>query len=192
GGGADDGVAARARAALAGVGLRAGVAVVAGRAVGLKKVGRAGGVRAGAELRRVTLVSRWATLGRRRLEGVGGAVVTRAIAGLGEGAVARRRAAHGARGLLRIIRAHRAPARAGLGHVAGAGFGAALRPGIARRVLAGVAAPVALIERAGVAVVGARRPARLLLIARAGLAGQPRAHLRHVALARRRAADEGA
>src|SRR5262249_44701775 len=38
----------------------------------------------------------------------------------------------------------------------------------------------------------ARRPARLLLVARAGLASDPRAHLRHVALARRRPADEGA
>src|SRR5206468_1283466 len=37
-GGADDGVAARAAAALAGVGLRAGVAVVAGGAVGLRRV----------------------------------------------------------------------------------------------------------------------------------------------------------
>src|SRR5207253_1051486 len=38
GGGADDGVAARADPALAGVGLRAGIAVVAGTAVGLRRV----------------------------------------------------------------------------------------------------------------------------------------------------------
>src|SRR5439155_1717660 len=38
GGGADDGVGARTRAALAGVGLRAGIPVVAGRAVGLDGV----------------------------------------------------------------------------------------------------------------------------------------------------------
>src|SRR5207248_2146330 len=38
GGGADDGVAARADPALAGVGLRAGIPVVAGAAVGLRRV----------------------------------------------------------------------------------------------------------------------------------------------------------
>src|SRR5205807_6537335 len=52
GGGADDGVAAGAEPALAGVGLRAGVAVVAAGAIGLRRVrasargriGSAGGV----------------------------------------------------------------------------------------------------------------------------------------------------
>src|SRR2546428_10246346 len=63
------------RAALAGVGLRAGIAVVAGGAVGLETVVRAGGASPRAVLRRVALIHRRPTLGRRGLEGVGGAGV---------------------------------------------------------------------------------------------------------------------
>src|SRR5205814_2093260 len=74
------------------------------------------------------------------------------------------------------------------GHVAGPGRSPALRPGVARRVLTGVRRAVTLIERAGMAVLGARRPAQLL-----GVRGTPgagaRAVLRQVALAGRRAAD---
>src|SRR5206468_9221210 len=78
------------------------------------------------------------------------------------------------------------------GHGAGADRGPALRPGVARRVLAGVVGPVALIERACIRVLDARRAARLLLVRRAGLAREAGAGLGLVALARRRAADEGA
>src|SRR5439155_790391 len=166
----------------------ADIAVIGtGSARELLRVARAGGVRAGAELRRVALVDRRAARGAGGLEGVGGAVVTRAVAGLGDAAVARRRTADAARGLLRIGRAGRARPRAGLGRVAGPGRGSTLRPRVARRVLAGVGAPVALIERARVAVVGARGPARLLGIRRTRGPGA-RAVLRHVALAGRRAA----
>src|SRR5205814_2026091 len=70
--------------------------------------------------------------------------------------------------------------------------GVADRVRVACRVLAGVARTVALIERAGVRVLGARRAARLLLVRRAGLAREAGAGLDLVALARRRAADKGA
>src|SRR5207247_3895703 len=133
-----------------------------GSARELLRVARAGGVRAGAELRRVALVDCRAALGAGGLEGVGGAVVTRAVAGLGDVAVAGRRAALRARGLLGISGAVRARPRAGLGHVAGPGRGPAHRPGVARRVLTGVGRAVAPIERAGIAVVGAGRPPALL------------------------------
>src|SRR5207237_603641 len=72
-----------------------------------------------------------------------------------------------ARGLEGVRGAHRARAGAGLVHVAEAGGGAADRPGVARRVLAVVAAAVALVAAARVAVVGARRPRRRLRIRRA-------------------------
>src|SRR5207253_540513 len=57
---------------------------------------------------------------------------------------------------------------------------------------AGVVGPVALVERAGIRVLDARRTARLLLVRRAGLAREAGAGRDLVALARRRAADEGA
>src|SRR5439155_101790 len=104
----------------------------------------------------------------------------------------RRPAALRARGLLRILGALRARPVAQLGHVAGPDRGPALGPGMARRVLAGVVGPVALVERAGIRVLGARRAARLLLVRRAGLSRDARAGLDLVALARRRAADKGA
>src|SRR2546427_615882 len=168
---------------------RAGVAVVGARRAGrLLPVGRAMRARAGAELRRVALVHRRPTRGGRGFEGVGGAVVAAPVAGRGDVAGAGRRAALGARGLLRIRGALRARPRAGLGHVAGPGRGPALRPGVPRRVLAAVGAPVALVERAGVTVVGAGCSARLLRIRRARGA-RARAVLRQVARARRRATD---
>src|SRR5207247_9633868 len=86
----------------------ADIAVIGtGSACELLRVARAGGIRAGAELRRVALVDRRAALGARGLEGVGGAVVTRAVAGLGDVALAGRCPAPAARGLLRIGRAGR-------------------------------------------------------------------------------------
>src|SRR2546428_7454083 len=106
------------RAALAGVGLRAGIAVVAGGAVGLETVVGAGGASPRAVLRRVALIHRRPTLGRRGLEGVGGAGVAAPVAGRGDVAVAGRRAALRVRGPLRILGAGRARPVAHLGHVA--------------------------------------------------------------------------
>src|SRR5205823_8662725 len=60
---------------------------------------------------------------------------------------------------------------------------AAQRPRVPRRVLAGVARAVALIERAGVAVGGARRAARLLGVDGTCAARRPGTILRRVALA---------
>src|SRR5207245_8717214 len=81
-----------------------------------------------------------------------------------------------------------ARARAALFHVAHPGRCAAHRPGIPRRVLAGVAAAVALVAAARVAVAGARRPRRTLGIRRA-VGAVARAVLRWVALARRGAGN---
>src|SRR5206468_1165053 len=81
--------------------------------------------------------------------------------------LARRGTADRARGLEGIGGAHRARARAAPRRSADAGGGAADRPGVPRRVLAVVAAAVALVAAARVAVVGARRPRRRLRIRRA-------------------------
>src|SRR5205823_10156774 len=76
---------------------------------------------------------------------------------------------------------------AALGHVAVARGRPALGTGVARRVLAGSAAAVADVGRAGITVVGARRPARLRYIC--GTVGiRPVAALGHVAVARGRPA----
>src|SRR5439155_151969 len=73
---------------------------------------------------------------------------------------------------------------AGLGHVAVARGGPALGAGVARRVLAGSAGAVAGVGRARIAIVGARRPARLRCIC--GTGGiRPVADLGHVAVASR-------
>src|SRR5207247_2352037 len=61
-------------------------------------------------------------------------------------------------------------------------------PGVAGRVLAVVVVPVAVVAAAGVVVVGARRPGRVLRVGRTGGA-RAGAVLRRVALARRGAAD---
>src|SRR5439155_206596 len=122
------------------------------------------------------------TLGVRRAVGAAPRAVLRRVA------LARRGAAHRARGLEGVGRAGGARARAGLVHVAHPGRRAALRPGIARGVLAGRARPVALVRRAWIAVGGARRPRRLLRI-RGAVRPVPGAVLRRVALAHRRAAD---
>src|SRR5205823_10696607 len=70
-----------------------------------------------------------------------------------------------------------------LGQVAGPGRGLRVRAGVACRVLAGVMGPVALIERAGLRVLDARRAARLLGIGGARLARDAGATLGEVALA---------
>src|SRR5439155_1193722 len=187
---------------------------------GLEGVGRAGGARARAGLVHVTVAGRRATHGPgvagRVLAGVVRPVALVAAAGVavvgarrpGRGlrvgrprclraavplcrvALARRGAADGRRGLEGVGRAGGARARAGLVDVADPGRRAADGPGVAGRVLASVVRPVALVAAAGVAVVGARRPGRVLRVARAGGA-RSGAVLRRVALARRGAADGG-
>src|SRR5204863_5199584 len=89
---------------------------------------------------------------------------------------------------LGIGRAGRARARTGLGGIALPGRRATDRPRVPRRVLAGRARSVALVQRADVAIVRAGRSARLQHLGRAGGA-RARAGLGNVALARRRAAD---
>src|SRR5439155_997462 len=96
---------------------------------------------------------------------------------------------HRARRLEGVGRADRARARAALVHVAHPGRRAAHRPGVPRRVLAVVAAAVALVAAARVAVAGARRPRRTLGVRRTAGA-VPRAVLRRIALTRRGAAHD--
>src|SRR5439155_1242510 len=154
-------------------------------------VGRAGGARSAAVLDSIAGVHRHTTDEAGGLEEVGRAVVADPVAALGNGAGAGRRPAHARLlpvGRLRVGRAGGARPGTRLVRVAGAGRGAAERARVARRVLASVACPVALIERARVAVARARRPRRLLRVGRAARA-VARAVLGQVALAGRHAAD---
>src|SRR5207249_4441426 len=190
----------------------------ADRARGLEGVGRTDGARARAALVHVTHPGRCAAhrpgVPRRVLAGVAAAValiecarvavggarrpprclrVGRAVgsvprAVLGGIALARRGTALRARGREAIDRTGRARARARFRHVAHAGRRAALRPRIARGVLAGGARPVALVRRAWIGVGCAGRALRPLGIGRAARS-VPRAGLREVAVARRRTAD---
>src|SRR5207245_2002215 len=109
---------------------------------------------------------------------------------LGRIALARRGAAHRARGLEGVGRADRARAGAARVHVAHPPprRRPATLPAALPRLLAVVARPVALVAPARVAVGGARRPRRTLGVRRTVGPG-PRAVLRRVALARRGAAD---
>src|SRR5204862_2949695 len=104
-------------------------------------------------------------------------------------ALAARRTTDGRRRLERVGRARAARPGAELVEVAVARRGAADRAGVPRRVLAEVARAVAGIGRARVAVVGARRPGRLLRVGRAGRAPPRAAALRVAPPARRPAAD---
>src|SRR5207247_10089 len=207
---------ARARAVLGGItdpGRRA-----AHRAGGLEAVGRTRRAGTGARLRHVADARRRATGGariaRRVLARHAGAVALVERAGVAVGgargtgrrarigragraragavlwriALARRRPADRPRGLEGVRRARRAGSGAVVRHVAVAGRRAAGGPGVAGRVLAGIVRPVALVAAAGVAVVGARRPGRVLRVGRTGGA-RSGAVLRRVALARRGAAD---
>src|SRR5207253_11337 len=137
--------------------------------------------------------ARIAVVGARRparLLGVGRAVGAVPGAEIVQIAFADRRAAECQRRLERVVRARRAAARARLGDVADAHRRAARGSRVAGRMLTRIADPVASIGRADVAVVRARRPARLLRIGRAVRAGA-RTVLGEVALPRRRAAGEG-
>src|SRR5439155_153848 len=97
-----------------------------------------------------------------RLEEVGRTGGAGAGTSLGHVTLVRCRAAHRARGQEAVGRAGRARARAGLGDVARTRYRATRRARVPRRVLAGVARTVGLIQGAGVGVVGAADPARLL------------------------------
>src|SRR5439155_20093071 len=121
---------------------------------------------------------------------VRGAARARPGAVLGRVALACRRAADDEARLEHVVRTGAARPGAVLIHVANAGGRAADRPGVARRVLAGVARAVARVGRARVAVVGAQRPARRLRVGSARLARQSAAALRDVALAGRWPADD--
>src|SRR5207247_1911763 len=146
-----------------------------------------GGTAPRAVFRYVAFARCGAAHGARGLEGVSRAVVARAVAGFGHVADARRGSADGARRALAVGRAGRAGAGTGLGRVAGTRRGAAGRAGVASGMLASRSGPVALVERARIAVVSAGRGSRLHRIRRAGGAGSGAERL-HVALAGRRAA----
>src|SRR5207302_1942450 len=156
---------------------------------GQEPIRRAARARPGARLDVV------ADVGRRPAHGAG--VPRRVLAGVARPVAFIRAArvavvrARGARRRLGIGRAGRAGAGAVLLRVARAGRGAAEGAGVTRRMLAGVAAPVALIGAARVAVVGAGRARGALGVRRAARPGA-RAHLRRIALARRGAADDEA
>src|SRR5205814_7086289 len=134
----------------------------------LEGVGRTGRTRPITGLGETAHPGRGATLrarGARRVRGTGGA---RAGAGLGHVAGARRGAAHGGGGLEDIRGTGRTRAVADLGHVARPRRRPTHRAGVPRRMLAGIARAVALVEGAGVAVGRARSPRRSLRIGRAG------------------------
>src|SRR5438445_5096261 len=180
----------RARRARAGTGL----VLVAGAGRGpAQRAGVPGRVLAGV-VAAVALVAaaRVAVVGARRPRrnlGVGRAGGAAAGAEIGRVTLVHRLAAHRARRLEGVRRAHGARAGAGLVQVAEAGGGPADRPGVPRRVLAGVAAAVALVAAARVAVGGACRPSRALRIRRA-VGARPRAVIIQIALARRGAAHD--
>src|SRR5207244_4287799 len=163
---------------------------------GLLRVGRARRARPGAVLQRVALARRGATqrprIAGRMLTGVARAVALvraagvavvgagragrplrarraarpRPAADLGRAALACRGAADDEARLEHVVGTGAARPGAVLIHVANAGGRAADRPGVARRVLAGVARAVARVGRAGGAVVGARGARRGLRIGR--------------------------
>src|SRR5207245_965372 len=180
-------VLARVARAVAGVG-RARIAVVgARRPARLFGVGGTTRTRARTGLRKVALAHGRAAHGVSGLESIGRTRRARPVAALGHVADAGRRAAHAARRLLGVSRAARARAVAALGHVAGPRRRAAHRAGMAGRVLARVARAVAGVGRARIAVVGARRPARLFGVRRTR-GTRARTGLRQVARAHGRAA----
>src|SRR5439155_1707253 len=126
--------------------------------------------------------------GARRLLRVGRAGGTAPRAEVVLIALADRRTAVDRARLEQIVRARAREARAELGQVARAGGCATGRAGVAGRMLAGVARPVARVAGARIAVVGARRPARLLGVGRAAGA-VARAEVVRIAFADRRAAE---
>src|SRR5207249_2742075 len=124
----------------------------------------------------------------RGLEVVVGTAVAAAVAVLARAPGAARAAADRAGRALGIRGARRAGTRTGLGDVAVPGRRAAHRPRIPCRMLAVIAAAVALVAAARIAIVGAGGPAGLLRVGRTGGA-RPRAELGGIALAGRGAAE---
>src|SRR5439155_1105784 len=166
-----------------GVGVANGAAAERGR--GLEGVGGAGAAAARARLGRV------ADAGRRPADGPRVARVVNArrraastVALVGRAHVAVVRACRPCR-LDDVGRAARARAGAQVLDVALVRRRPADRPRVARRVLAGHASAVALVERAGIRVRGARRAVRLLRVGGTDLADDAGAVLREVAFARR-------
>src|SRR5205823_6132702 len=149
----------------------------------------AGVVRAVAQISRADVAVVGARRARRRLR-VGRAGGTAPRAEVVLIAVADRRTAVDRARLEQIVRARAREARAELGQVARAGGGATGRAGVDGRMLAGVARPVARVAGARIAVVGARRPARLLGVGRAAGA-VARAEVVGVALVHRGATEHG-
>src|SRR5207249_434992 len=131
---------------------------------------------------------RGAALGRRGLEGIGRAVIGDPVAALRHVAGARRRATD--RRALRICRAGGTRPRAGLRDVARSGRRTTHGARVPGGVLARRTGAVALVERAGVAVVGARGPGRRVRIGRAIGPGAGAGLLR-IALPRGRTAHHG-
>src|SRR5207249_1127850 len=182
------GVLAVVPAAVAGVG-RARVAVVgAGRAARPLPIRRAVGAVAGTALGQVALAIGRAADDARGLEVVGGTAVAGAVAGLDRVAGTSRGAADRAGRALGIRGARRAGARAGLGDVAVPGGRAAHRAPILCRMLAVIAAAVALVAAARIAIVGARGTRGALRVGRTRGA-RSRAQLCGIALAGRGAAE---
>src|SRR5207253_6907838 len=178
----------RARAARPGAALRR-ITIAGGRATDRARIPRrmlAGVARAVALIQRAGVPVRGARRARRALR-VRGAVRARARAVLRRVAVARRGPARGEGREEAVGRTGRARPRAGLVRVARPGRGAAHRPRVPRRMLAAVAAAVALVEAARIPVARAGRAGRLLGVggARRARAG---ARVGLVALARDRAA----
>src|SRR5438128_12167076 len=101
---------------------------------------------------------------RRGLQDIGRAGARATGASLGHVALAGGGSAGRAAWLEGVGRTDSAASRAGLGHVAITGGGSADRARVAGWVLAGVARPVALIQRAGIAVGGAGGPGGLLRV----------------------------
>src|SRR5205807_1013184 len=142
-------------------------------------------------LRNVAHPCRPATDRARGLEAVGGTGRRRPGAVLRHVARAGRRAARDEGRLEAVRRTGRARAGAGLVHVADSGRRTALRPGVPGRVLAGVAAAVALVAATRVAVCRAGRSGGGLRVRRT-VGAVPGAVLRRITLAPRGAAhDEG-
>src|SRR5207253_661790 len=182
------GVLAVVPAAVAGVG-RARVAVVgAGRAARLLPIRRAVGAVAGTALGQVALAIGRAADDARGLEGVGGTAGAGAGAGRDRVAGTSRGAADRAGRALGIRGARRAGARAGLGDVAGPGGRPAHLAPIPCRMLAVIAAAVALVAAARIAIVGARGTRGALRVGRSRGA-RFRAQLCGIALAGRGAAE---
>src|SRR5205807_377662 len=125
--------------------------------------------------------------GRARLEGVARAARSRAGTVLGDVAVTGRAPALNAARLEPVSGARAARPGTCLVRVAHAGRRAADRPGVAGRMLAGVARAVALVPGARVAVAGARRSCRALGV-RGARRARSGARVGRVAVARRRAA----